>query len=124
MTLYLRERHLAPLVAALALLTLLGAPSAAQASTRLPCSASMSNAHPAQNSTTNVLVKTAAAAAVTTIAHFKTTNTTHSAKANSSGRATVPYRISRAARGYRVIVNITVKKGSAAGSCSTSFTTA
>jgi hypothetical protein len=112
------------LVGALALLSVAGVQSPADASRRMPCSASMSNAYPTQNSTTNVLVRTAAAANVTTVAHYKSTDTTHTAKSNSSGRATIPYRISRATHGYRVVVNVTVKKGSAAASCSTSFTTA
>ena len=112
------------LVGAVALLALAGVQSQADAGIKLPCTASMSNPYPAQNSTTNALVKTTAAATVTTVAHYKTTNTTHTAKSNGSGRATIAYKISRATRGYRVVVSVRVKKGSAAGSCSTSFTTA
>ena len=112
------------LVGAVALVTLAGVPSLAEASGKLPCTASMSNSRPPQNSTTNVLVKTTAAATVTTVAHYKSTNTTNTGRSNGSGRATIPYKISRATRGYRVVVSVTVKKGSVSGSCSTSFTPA
>jgi hypothetical protein len=93
----------------------------AEGAARLPCSARMSNASPVQNSRTDVLISTAVSAAVSTIAHYKTTNTTHTATADRLGRADVPYRISRATKGYRVVVTVTVRKGAAAGSCSTSF---
>ncbi|MDP9165155.1 MAG: hypothetical protein M3O32_03695 [Actinomycetota bacterium] len=110
-------------LAAVAAVGLVGmVPATAGATSRLPCSASMSNTSPTTNSTTHVLVRTASKAGVTTVAHYKTTNTQHTATADSSGRADVPYRISHATKGYRVVVQVTVQKGSAKGSCSTSFT--
>ena len=94
----------------------------AGASGRLPCAASMSNASPTVNSTTHVLVRTAAAAAVSTVAHYKTTQTAHSGTADGGGRADIAYRISHATKGYRVVVDVTVSKSGLRNSCSTSFT--
>jgi hypothetical protein len=95
---------------------------AAPDAARLPCSASMSNAHPADYTTTDVRVHTAAHAHVTTVAHYKTTNTKHHRTAGSKGNATVPYYISGATPGYRVRVTVRVTRGRRSGSCSTSFT--
>jgi ribosomal protein S6 len=81
----------------------------------------MSNASPTQNSTINVLVSTSASASVATLAHYKTTATAHTGTANSLGKASIAYRISRATKGYRVVVSVTVRKGSATGTCSTAF---
>jgi hypothetical protein len=95
---------------------------AAPAAARLPCRATMSNAHPADYTTTDVRVHTAARAHVTTVAHYKTTNTRHHRTAGSKGNATVPYYISGATPGYKVTVSVSVAKGNRTGSCSTSFT--
>ncbi len=94
----------------------------AEPQSKLACHASMTNSQPSDYTTTDVLVSTVARAAVTTTAHYKTKNTTHHATANGSGKATVPYYISGATPGYKVIVRISVKSGSKSGSCSTSFT--
>ena len=88
----------------------------------LPCSASMSNAHPADYTTTKVRVHTGTFAAVKTVAHYRTTNTTHHGTAGRKGNVSIPYYISGATPGYRVKVSVTVRKGSRTGSCSTSFT--
>ena len=88
----------------------------------LPCSASMSNSHPRDYTTTNVLVHTAAYANVTTVAHYKTTNTTHHGVAGRQGNASIRYHISGATPGYKVKVSVSVSNGSHTGSCSTSFT--
>jgi hypothetical protein len=88
----------------------------------VPCRASMSNPRPPQYSTTNVLVRTTPRAAITTTAYYRTKTTTHKATANLLGRASVPYRISDATPGFRVVVKVSVKFGAHAGSCSTSFT--
>lgn len=88
----------------------------------LTCAASMSNAHPKDYTTTIVDVTTAGRAHVTTIAHYKTTNTTHQAIANGSGLALVLYRISSATPWRPVPVSVTVVLGSRSGACSTSFT--
>jgi hypothetical protein len=95
---------------------------AAADAARLPCSAAMSNARPADYTTTDVRVHTAAHAHVTTVAHYRTTSTTHHRTAGSKGNATVPYYISGATPGYKVKVSVSVVKGSRTGSCSTSFT--
>jgi hypothetical protein len=72
--------------------------------------------------TTIVDVTTAGHAYVTTVAHYKTTNTSHQAIADGSGLAIVPYRISSATPGRSVPVNVTVVLSARSGACSTSFT--
>ena len=88
----------------------------------LACSASMSNSHPADYTTVKVRVHTADFAAVKTVAHYRTTNTTHHGTAGRKGNVSIPYYISGATPRYTVKVSVTVKKGSRTGSCSTSFT--
>lgn len=88
------------------------------------CTATVSNARPTQRSTVVVAVsKVAAGAVVTTTAHYKTTISTKTASANSRGAAALPYLISRATHGFRVVIGVTAAKGSARWVCSTSFTT-
>jgi len=105
------------------------APQAASAASAVvasakPCVATVSNARPTQNSTVVVAVsKVAAGAAVTTVAHYKSTNTTKKATADSRGTASQPYLISRATHGFRVVITVTAAKGSARWSCNTAFTT-
>ena len=82
----------------------------------------MSNSHPWDYSTTDVLVSTVGSAAVTTTAHYRTTTTTHRGVANAAGKAVIAYRISRATKNFPVVVSVRVQKGSRTGSCSTSFT--
>jgi hypothetical protein len=88
----------------------------------LPCSASMSNTHPADFTHTDARIHTANFAAVTTVAHYRTTNTPHHAAAGRKGNASIRYIIKGATPGFKVKVSVTVKKGSRTGSCSTSFT--
>jgi hypothetical protein len=57
------------------------------------------HSRPKDYTTTDVLVHTAADSKVTTVAHYRTTNTTHRADANGSGNATIPYYISGATPG-------------------------
>jgi hypothetical protein len=59
---------------------------------------------------------------VTTVAHYRTVARKYHRRANSAGRAAVPYYISGATPGYRVVVDVYVSRGSRKGSCSTSFT--
>jgi hypothetical protein len=108
--------------ASVAAVALLCAPGVARAAVPLKCTASMSNAHPADYSTTDVYVNTAAEAHIKTVAHYKTSTTTHRAVASAQGRASVPYKISGATPGRRVPVDVTVSLGTRTGSCSTSFT--
>lgn len=109
-------------IAALGLAAALLVPApGADAASRLPCTARMSNPSPLQYSRTDVLVHSVRAAVVTTTAHYKTTNTTHTGTTNAAGNADIAYRISRATRGFRVIVSVVVRKGASVGTCSTSF---
>jgi hypothetical protein len=81
----------------------------------------MSNSHPADFTTTDVRVRTAAHANVTTVAHYKTTSTKHHGTAGDKGNATIAYYISGATPGYTVKISVSVVKGAQTGSCSTSF---
>jgi hypothetical protein len=99
-----------------------GAAAAATHVTALPCSASMSNSHPRDYTTIKVNVHTAAFAGVTTVAHYRTTNTKHHGTAGRRGNVSISYYISGATPGYKVKVSVSVVKGSRHGSCSTSFT--
>jgi hypothetical protein len=107
---------------AIGVTALTGGVAMAAPATPLPCSASMSNSHPRDHTTTSVRVHTGTFAAVKTVAHYRTTNTTHRGTAGRKGNLSLPYRISDATPGFRVKVSVTVKKGSRTGSCSTSFT--
>lgn len=88
----------------------------------ISCSARVSNASPADYSTVDVFVHTAAGAQVQATANYRTTSTTHNAVAGSDGTAEVPFRISRATPGYTVAVDVQVSKSGASATCSTSFT--
>jgi hypothetical protein len=83
----------------------------------------MSNPTPADYSTVDVIVHTGVSgASVTATAHYKTTDTTHTGFAAGNGVAEIPFRISRATRGYTVAVDVTVASGGATRFCSTAFT--
>jgi hypothetical protein len=112
-----------PAAAAIAL-AVTGPASAGPAATAAlkSCTASVSNSHPADYTTTDVKVHTAAGAKVFTVAHYKTVNRAYYRVAGSGGRATVGYYVSGATPGYRVAVDVTVVTGHQANSCSTSFT--
>jgi hypothetical protein len=122
-------RTLRPSIAAAAILpaitalVLVGpsAPASAAASTVLRCSASMTNRHPADYTSTGVRIRTARHAHIKTVAHYKTTSHPKYATANSRGHRTVWYYISGATPGYQVIVDVYVSRGSRSGSCQTSF---
>ena len=101
---------------------LTGGVAMAAPATPLPCSASMSNNHPKDFTSTKVRVHTGTFAAVKTVAHYRTTNTPHHAVAGRKGNVSIRYIIKGATPGYKVKVSVTVKKGSRTGSCSTSFT--
>jgi hypothetical protein len=88
----------------------------------LPCSASVSNAHPADYTTVYVRARTADRAHVVTVAHYRTTSHRKTGRANASGRATIAYYISGATPGYKVKVSVSVSRNGRKGSCSTSFT--
>jgi hypothetical protein len=88
----------------------------------LACHAVMSQPHPADHSTTDVLVRTAAHDRVTTVAHFRTGNRRRTLRATARGRASIPYAVRAAPAGSRVRVSVSVGRGSRSGSCSTWFT--
>src|SRR5689334_1317287 len=84
-------------------LTLGAAPAAlpaASAASGVPCHASMSDSTPKDYTYVYVRVSTAARAYVHTVAHYKTTNTSKSGRASSSGHASLAYYILSATPGY------------------------
>ena len=87
----------------------------------LPCRASMSNARPADYTTTVVNVKSVADARITTVAHYRTVNREHHGRANRQGKGGISYYISGATSGFRVVVDVTVRWPHRTGSCETSF---
>jgi len=98
------------------------APAQTATSPGLTCSATVSNSSPADYSTVDITVRTAAGATVTAVAHYKTTSHQLTAVADASGVATVAYYISGATPGFTVEVDVSAAAGSRSASCSTSFT--
>lgn len=98
------------------------ASASAARSKPLPCHARMSTSRPADDTTTIVEVKSVAKARVTTVAHYRTVNREHHGRTNRHGRAGIPYFISGATPGFRVVVDVTVRWPHRSGSCQTSFT--
>ena len=98
------------------------APAQTATSSGLTCSATVSNGSPADYSTVDITVHTAAGATVTTVAHYKTTSHQLTAVADASGVATVAYYISGATPGFTVEVDVSAAAGSQSAGCSTSFT--
>jgi hypothetical protein len=97
-------------------------PAPTRSARAVGCSASVSSTSPADYTTVDIDVRTAAGASVSTVAHYKTTDHQKTAVADGSGHATVTYYISGATPGYPVTVDVTVSAGSRAARCSTSFT--
>jgi hypothetical protein len=69
-------------------------------------------------------VHTSAAAQVTVTAHYKSKDTVHTATADGSGHADVPFDISTATYGFTVQVDVDVSAGGRSAACSASFTPA
>lgn len=84
--------------------------------------AHMSDYHPRDYATIDVYVKTKEHAKVTTTADTSRPTRRIMPKANGHGEASIEYEISRATPGYKVHVDVTVKKHGKTGSCSTWFT--
>jgi hypothetical protein len=97
-------------------------PARARSANGLSCRASVSSTSPADYTTVNIEVRTAAGASVTTVAHYKSTDHPKSAVADGAGHATVAYDVSGATPGYKVRVNVTASAGARAAHCFTSFT--
>lgn len=98
------------------------APPPTRSAQALSCRASVSSSFPADYTTVDIDVQTAAGASVTTVAHYKTTDHQKTAVADGAGQAAVAYYISGATPGYKVTVDVTASAGSRTASCSTSFT--
>jgi hypothetical protein len=98
------------------------APAKTATSQGMSCTAAVSNSQPADYTTVDITVRTAAGATVTTVAHYKTTSHQMTAAADASGVATIGYYISGATPGFMVVVDVTAVAGSQSATCSTSFT--
>jgi hypothetical protein len=83
------------------------------------CSATMSMAHPRDNQTEVLTVRTTRSAKTSATVHYKTSKPVKSGTASTTGVATIKFDISRATYGYRVVVDVTT---SSHQSCATSFT--
>jgi hypothetical protein len=89
----------------------------------IKCKATVSNSHPAVNTTTVVEVRTERHAQVFTRAHYTTGTRLHYGTANNRfGRVVISYHVSGTRPGDAVVVDVTVVLGHQANSCSTSFT--
>ena len=85
-----------------------------------PCTATVSNASPTRNATVTVHISSDyPSASASATAHYKTTDTTNESTTDSAGAASIPFRISSATPGYRVVIDVTVAGTSR---CQTSFT--
>jgi hypothetical protein len=107
----------APAIAAT--LTLSAVPASAVS---LSCHAWMSDSHPKDYTTDYVKVGTWRFSRIRTVAHYRTTTTTHYARANKHGRGSIAYYISGATPGYRVKVSVRVRKSGQTAYCHASFT--
>jgi hypothetical protein len=96
--------------------------TAAAARPPLKCHASVTSTQPADYTDVGIRVRTVSKARITTAAHYRTTTHVKHGRAAADGRRTIWYYISGATPGFQVTVNVTVKRGSRTGSCSTSFT--
>lgn len=97
-------------------------PAPTPSAATLRCGATVSSRSPADYTTVDVYVRTAAGASVTAVAHYKTSDSRKTAVADRAGQATVAYYISGAAPRYTVTVDVTASSASRTATCSTSFT--
>lgn len=84
-------------------------------------SASVNNKTPLQNTTVSITVNGPAKGSVTIVCHYKSTNTTYRATIGSNGKAIIPVKISRATKGYTVVINVSVTYKGKAYTTKTSF---
>jgi len=98
------------------------APTPARSPGALRCVAAVSSTFPAEYTTVDVYVRTAAGASVTSFNDKKTTEYQKAAVADGAGRAVVAYFISGATPGYMVRVDVTTTAAGRMSTCSTSFT--
>ena len=108
---------------AVGLLAPVAAADASAAPKTKACSASVSVTNPKQNTVVTVRVaKISAAASITTVAHYKSKNTTNTGRANAKGLGSTTYKIGPATKKYKVVVDVTAVKGAQKWTCRTAFT--
>ena len=112
----------APVLALSGLLAAGTASASAAPAAALKCHTWPSNQHPADFTTVSIRVRTAPHASVTTVAHYKTTNHTKHGTAGDMGHKNIPYDISGATPGFKVVVDVTTSRNGVTGHCSTAFT--
>jgi len=88
----------------------------------LPCAAHVVNPHPANYTLAHVVVRMAPRARVVATGRRGSAQFVQMAIADSKGIAQIYFKISYVIKRVATTVTIVVKKGSATGSCRTSFT--
>ena len=83
--------------------------------------ASVNNKTPKKNSIVKVTISGPAKSSVKIICHYKSTNTTYKATIGSNGKVIIPVKISRATKGYAVVINVSVTNKGKVYTAKTSF---
>jgi hypothetical protein len=100
-----------------------GAVTPGKAPVPLPCTATMSNYHPADFTDVSVLVQTKPHVKATVWVHSKTTTRKHHRYANAKGLAVVPFYVGKSTPGNKIFVDVTVSNlKKQTGTCTTWFT--
>ncbi|WIF93991.1 ComEC/Rec2 family competence protein [Caminicella sporogenes] len=92
------------------------------ASNSINISANIDNPNSEQGSTINLIVNGPSKGKVRAVAHYKSKNTKYTSVIDSSGRAVIPMKIGRAAKGFKVIVDVVVNYKGKEYKTNTSFT--
>ena len=83
--------------------------------------AGVDNKTPKQNSVVKVTVNGPAKGTVKIVCHYKSTNTTYKGTIASNGKIVIPVKISRATKGYTVVINVSVTNKGKVYTTKTSF---
>lgn len=84
-------------------------------------SASVNNNTPLQNTIVNITVNGPASSTVKITCHYKSTNTPYTATIGSSGKVVMPVKIGRAAKGFNVVVDVSITSKGKTYTTKTSF---
>ena len=112
----------APVMALSGLLATGTASASAAPDAALKCHTWPSNRHPDDYTTVSIRVRTAPHASVKTAVHYKTTTHNKYGTAGDMGHKDIPYYISGATPGFKVVVDVTTSRNGVTGHCSTAFT--
>jgi len=95
--------------------------ASAQTVKSVKVTASVNNKTPKQNSIVKVTVSGPAKSSVKIVCHYKSTNTTYKGTIGSNGKVIIPVKISRATKGYTVVINVSVTNKGKVYTTKTSF---